>query len=57
MEAMAGDWLQEAGTVPPGNGVEAHIWQVMRVIGGCGATVLTNMYVWWWCHPSALLHV
>eukprot|EP00878_Enallax_costatus_P031191 GHUV01034086.1.p1 GENE.GHUV01034086.1~~GHUV01034086.1.p1 ORF type:complete len:253 (+),score=67.09 GHUV01034086.1:148-906(+) len=26
MEALAEDWLEEAGVIPPGNGVEAELW-------------------------------
>jgi hypothetical protein len=26
MEAQVQDWIADAGTVPPGNGVEAHLW-------------------------------
>jgi hypothetical protein len=27
MERQVQDWLGEAGVVPPGNGVEAHLWE------------------------------
>ena len=30
LEEQAGNWLREAGTLPPGNGVERALWEVHR---------------------------
>lgn len=33
MEEQADNWLKEAGTLPPGNGVEKDLWEVRSLPG------------------------
>jgi hypothetical protein len=33
LEEQADNWLREAGTLPPGNGVEKELWEVRALLG------------------------